>query len=1522
MSSPFLVAALSRQDGSEADGIHLLWTAPSAAGYSVEGFDIQRRVSSGRGERVCYTLTPEDLQRLHRDLRLETSLFFLGLRRTKCPEFPPEAPDEPAEEKVNSLFPTRQCVDFGTLSREAKSNPREEMGVKFRVHGAGGRPLKRSAVKSVGEVAGLDCGSRLLIDLPAPAQSVELLLAHFSEPPKVEAFDANEKRVAVKNVTKKSTAKSTRKGTRTDAPQTFKLTGKSITRVAVTAPRQETLLLSFCYDIRKRRRVEDETQLGAPSNFVRPDSLSLGLAAPTSFAAIAVPPATGEPMCVVYDADLRGSHQFASVTMDGPQMMSIALRDGKAVDTRFVQDASGTQHAVFENRAVDRLVMYVPRLASSVMICVDIPQPEVDERNWATVPFIAKGIHMPLVKVNGALASPADEESLAASRLLPGESFNGADFHRVTDTLNETAKNPPIASPVLFTTLTRERTEDPFVELRGWPYGMSLLTVAAWRRMLGFGYLDEGRGLKPGERYDYRVTGHFRRRDVHERLYGFHTVPVGTTLPASFHLGDLLFNSFMPSLVGIFTGPGATELRATGRKGIALRPRLGVGSLEISFPTPVKQVVLEFEPSADHSLSYSARTTDDLLGLSGSIFTDIVPRLPRVTLDFPEPVDKITLEGTAFLYGVRFVTAPPGGGPYSPDTVVNLSVVVHNVVYERTDPPPPPPFLGTLNLQQPVITGDPEVSTKTVPNSLGFRQLWIPPPAGGSAWPTPWPSDLGAFPPFDVIGFYLERRRVDTGEPFIELDGGKDPRLHVGSRSSRQDSIQLYPGVDLLRVYPEGAKVEPPIPIFMENEDVLVSMSKGGPPPGSLFQYRIFSVDAIGRPSATPTLGSTVQLRKHSPPPQPGGPVKEPPAGVIIPPGVRARVLQKSDPNLSADDKTLLAANTNAVVLEWGWTEQERQRDPFAKNFRVYWQPVPPDTVEGSLVGVASLVSGLYEMSANMNQPIQADALKGRYIRAGGDPFKVASNTAGQAITIRFEPSVLKPSAVPAAEDFETHPAFGGAQQRPSAWPERTAIVPITSAEDYRFIFANRLTLDAAHARARVWVGVSATDDQAYIPDEVPSGRPNGNQPGNESSIAAVPAQARYLGQPVFTVPPPLPNVPEKVADEVPGETVRVALNLPALLPTITIPAGHRIVLERLGADLLVQMVSARNDDKIGVTLPDGATTSYALGNPSDQAAFLAQIRTSTPGRIEGRFLMDLMLRLQTGFTAQLEKLWQPVLSAPAPFGRVTDTLPNKAERYIHRIRIVDAAGHTSAGAAIVPQFVRVPSLRSPAAPEIEMDNSQTNTLALKARVHDQFDMKWLLVFAHTEDATVPADDTILVKPELLRIPNRRDLYPTNGIRLRLHDGSLLVPTAFDLTTNGTVEAPDRVLLLPIVGGNDKRVSVWAAAMTRDGITSRFAGPRTAVTGPPPLAVPTLIVTAGTNEDHADWTALTVPAELAIERSLDGGTTWTRISPWLPETTNPRTFKIPSTGLGARKYRLVLRGSRDRRAAGTPVTVP
>ncbi len=329
---------------------------------------------------------------------------------------------------------------------------------------------------------------------------------------------------------------------------------------------------------------------------------------------------------------------------------------------------------------------------------------------------------------------------------------------------------------------------------------------------------------------------------------------------------------------------------------------------------------------------------------------------------------------------------------------------------------------------------------------------------------------------------------------------------------------------------------------------------------------------------------------------------------------------------------------------------------------------------------------------------------------------------------------------------------------------------------------------------------------------------------------------------------------------------------------------------------------------------PDGSEASYTLGNPDDQMSLVAEIATGEAARIENRFLMDLLLRFPTRF----EPLWQRALPAPLAFDAVTDTLPSKADRWLHRVRLVDPAGHVSTGAAIVPRVVRVASTRAPGAPVLSMQSSETDSLTLSARMPQAFDLRWLVGFALVVPDSSPLDARARDRAQLLRIPDRRDLYPKDGLRVRLADGTLLEPAlAADIVAAGVVEIPDVVVPAALTPGFGKRVAVWAVTLTRDGIPSRLAGPLTARTGALPLVVPGLHVSAVSGVDTATWGPPAATTEVSLQRSVDT-VDWRQVSPWLPSTTTG--YSLPGTG--SRAYRLVVRGLSLRQTAAGPAVEP
>ncbi len=476
---------------------------------------------------------------------------------------------------------------------------------------------------------------------------------------------------------------------------------------------------------------------------------------------------------------------------------------------------------------------------------------------------------------------------------------------------------------------------------------------------------------------------------------------------------------------------------------------------------------------------------------------------------------------------------------------------------------------------------------------------------------------------------------------------------------------------------------------------------------------------------------------------------------------MRARLLQSSDPDLLDDDRALLGDSSNAIVVEWGWTDPQRAHDPFAREFRVYFHAAPPDMINGVFTGNSMASGGGFTMEASLDQPLAPDAMKGAYLSAGGYPFKVAAHGAGAAVTVQLDAALLEPAAVPAQGTFQLLSALDGLELRPARWDSRLAVVPITAEADYRFIIRDGVQLNAETPRMRVWVGVATADAEDYVADERDAATPNGGRVGNESSIVAVAVAGRYLGRPDYTPPPPLAVVPELVTNEPGGTTVQAVLDLDALLSAIPVPAGSRVALERVAVDDLAPLLRARADNLIGVTFPKGGASSYALANAADQAAFLAQIRSSNPALVAGRFFLDLLHR----FPAELASLWQGLGGPIAPTGPFVDTLSAKPERYFHRIRIADAADRLSLAGAILPQVVRTPSLRVPGSPEVTLADSDSDVLEVGARVRAAYDLTQVAVFSLVSEQ--PLDPAALAAA-LVRLPNRRDLPADDGLRLRL----------------------------------------------------------------------------------------------------------------------------------------------------------
>jgi hypothetical protein len=1106
----------------------------------------------------------------------------------------------------------------------------------------------------------------------------------------------------------------------------------------------------------------------------------------------------------------------ASVDAQARLALAIALANGKSVAVSL--GAPGGSQMLLQAPVIDTIVVYTLAV-SELRICV-YDQGKDTDALWKSAPYIAKNLTLPIRETDLALATPADEYARAKSRLVGGESLVQNDFNRMATTMRAPASAASGRSGETIS-LMRSDVAQSYEEL---PFDVQLGALSLHpktRRMLGFGFADQKK-LVNGTAYMYRITGRFDRADLTDTIYDVHRVPASTLLPAAVAIRDITLRFQTPVKVMLDPVPSSSALHAASRRGIRidttgydrswLIPSYDVWSAIIGFPAPVSIVVLEV--SEGNSFSYAG-------GLPWAFGAPPLTPLPagsRIELTFGSPILELRLAGTGTLYAIRLPSGAAG--------IEEIHTYVGPVVFTAQPLPVPPLSFTIANLQQLPVTlmGPIDESTPVPPRPpVGFRLTWLPSIAGGFG---AWPDDLDAGPPLDAIAYVIDHRRVElpaTYGPWEPISG--DDNLTMGSRDLTPPTVRLEYGCDLDALFPAVRPRTPGAGLTLRASDVFgekdptTNVVRPLEPFGSHHQYQIRAFDAVGRISATAMLSNVERLEKHVPPPMPVGPQPPPQLDengrLSGPTGPRARAIVRDAPGLTAADIALLGGHGNAIVLEWGWRAQERDLDPSMSEFRVYVTQ-PPDVVRATITSVSSAAPN-WQLSMTTNLPLVADELAGQWLDSNGYTFRIAQNDAGTAPTMRVQVSVLQPATQPATGNVTLGRPLRPEHQRPRGWDSRVAIVPLTASDTYRYVFYDILTLDASHPRDAVWVGVSAADAQDYVADERTAGA-NANRAGNESGIAACTVISRYRGQPVFDVPPPLGDVPEIVTDEPSGRQILVDLDLTAMLGGALAP-GSPVALERCSADDILSRVSVAGNDVV-LKHPDGGNETIAFPNPDDHATVIATLNAH-PERLANRYLLHLIVA-----SSDAKPFFARISADIVPVGPVRDRLAPKPGRFFYFLRAADAQGHLSEGGALLPVVVRIPSLAGAARPQRRALSTTDTSIALTVAIPADPDTTHVLLFA----AFSPPNTNPAPQPDaqLLRIPNRRDLYPHDGLRLRCADGTLLSPIVvkalgdIDVTTelDGT-----RVTTMTASATPESWATVWCFALTRDGLPSFGCGP-------------------------------------------------------------------------------------------------
>jgi hypothetical protein len=578
--------------------------------------------------------------------------------------------------------------------------------------------------------------------------------------------------------------------------------------------------------------------------------------------------------------------------------------------------------------------------------------------------------------------------------------------------------------------------------------------------------------------------------------------------------------------------------------------------------------------------------------------------------------------------------------------------------------------------------------------------------------------------------------------------------------------------------------------------------------------YRVASLDVIGRRS-TPVVSAPVQLRKLTRPPTPIapplplGPVPDLPL-LAQPNGIVVRLLQSEDPDLTDDERARIVADGEVVVLRWGWAPEQRALDPHVTEFRVYEAAGRLIEILARVTGPAtSTGTGGWLVPCSFSRLIGANEFVGRSLVLGGT-FRVIAHPAGAVVTLEVTP-IGPPTAMPAGDGFALMRTTG-AEDDPSYWDRRLLTVPRTgdpadptAIEAYEVAApAAWIAVDASRPTQTRTFGVSAADDQAYIPDRRQAVEPS-PRPGNEGAVAHGEVVARFRSRPDLTIAD-LADVASIVAPRAAGDAVTVTFRPADLLPA-GVTAGPLTRIERCPASAILPRIVV-DATSIQLRLQSGALVAWPL-SAADQAALRAGLEArATPDK----FLAAAAQRL--GPLDDFERI-----ADADPTRELRDPLPNSPVRWVYRLRALDVAGHASDAAQVLQAVVRAPTPAPALAPELVSLKVEAGVATV--RLQDRSGGTAALFLVQSNDPRLRP-----VRAELATIRNRPDLSPLDALVIRDDRGQRLTPTPVTPGADGAAE-----LTLAAPTGNT--VNVWALAVSGDGIPSRLVGPLTAPSGFP-----------------------------------------------------------------------------------------
>ncbi|HKO82060.1 MAG TPA: hypothetical protein VJU78_16750, partial [Chitinophagaceae bacterium] len=486
--------------------------------------------------------------------------------------------------------------------------------------------------------------------------------------------------------------------------------------------------------------------------------------------------------------DLDHPTTFIRLNIQAKLGFSYALYRGKVVSV-ITPKNSGNFSAEFMATAIDAVISYLLD-PQTIQYCIHKPA-ENEEESWNTVPFIVQGHQLPLTELDPSLHNSDEEFAKAKSRLLPGEVIDPNEFKELSSELKSSFKTNAYPRHIDKIVLIRAEESTGFEELNATAPLLSLINHPKWRRAMGFGWFDQDASLQEGQRYEYRITGSFPLEDLHDSVYGFHTISSNTALPIAFLLGDLMLRFPQPPRVELAPGTPLNGLQQLSRRGIVLQmanqffwpfPSIEDWSIVLDFPLPVLQLQLELMPG--HSLAYEA------WNYNNHVISGTLPPGTIVPIIFPSSIVQLRLKGVGFLFTIRITQLLKGIKP--------VSMILPPVLFTNTPRPAAPAFFEAKNLQESLPVQPDMIPVASQRSALGFRLQWQPSLQNGLNY---WPKDEITAPPIESTLYQIEQRQIPSTDwgPILP-----EENWIIGHRRSNEDKAAIHSGADLMQLFPEA----------------------------------------------------------------------------------------------------------------------------------------------------------------------------------------------------------------------------------------------------------------------------------------------------------------------------------------------------------------------------------------------------------------------------------------------------------------------------------------------------------------------------------------------------------------------------------------------------------------------------------------------------------------------------------------------------------------------------------------------